>query len=459
MNGSRGSCRHDNESTHFRQMRMYERSLNQILQVLRRIKCLTYGMFLITCTTLILYLVRDVMTVHLISQQASFPVRRRPGFAAAIQMEFHRECTPQQNIIFTKTHKTGSSTITNILLRYGEVHNKTQLLYKYPSSTEYKKLDPERLMTGRPTANIFAQHANFDHGFLTSHIYNTSKTFTILRSPVSQFLSAFSFFEKTALYPAETFEESIKLFFKSHGHDKYLTESWFCKNCGMLVNANSVDMGFDLEGYVMSQDRDQFLSDFLDKASKTWDLVLITEYFDLSLVLLKRRFCLQFEDILYLRSLERIKKETVEEPYTLAKIAEMQKLDIALYEHFNATFWREVEKEEGIFEELAIFQKLNKQVQSFCVQGSRVGYQGTYANVLSPEGRKNFQCIAMNTRCLNFIRLMEARDDTAVPRSDIPRIAEDYTDPDSLNYNQIVHMDRTENVIDLAYKNRFRFNF
>ena len=137
----------------------------------------------------------------------------------------------------------------------------------------------------------------------------------------------------------------------------------------MLVNANSVDMGFDLEGYVKSADRDQFLSDFLEKATRTWDLVLITEYFDLSLVLLKRRFCLQFEDILYLRSLERIKKETVEEPYTLAKIAEMQKLDIALYEHFNATFWREVEKEEGIFEELAIFQKLNKQVQSFCVQG------------------------------------------------------------------------------------------
>ena len=51
---------------------------------------------------------------------SAFPVRRRPGFAAAIQMEFHRECTPQQNIIFTKTHKTGSSTITNILLRLVE---------------------------------------------------------------------------------------------------------------------------------------------------------------------------------------------------------------------------------------------------------------------------------------------------------------------------------------------------
>ena len=47
----------------------------------------------------------------------------------------------------------------------------------------------------------------------------------------------------------------------------------------------------------------------------------------------------------------------------------MQKLDIALYDHFIAKFWQEVEKEEGIYEELAIFQKLNKEVQSFCVEG------------------------------------------------------------------------------------------
>lgn len=225
----------------------------------------------------------------------------------------------------------------------------------------------------------------------------------------------------------------------------------------MLVNANSVDMGFDLENYVKTINKEKYMSDFLEKAGQTWDLVLITEYFDLSLVMLKRRFCLRFEDILYLRSLERIKKERVEEPYTLAKIAEMQRLDIALYDYFNATFWREVEKEEGIFEELAIFQKLNKQVQSFCVQGSKVGYQGTYANVLSPKGRENFQCIAMNTRCLNFIRLLEARDDTAVKEENLEEIALGYTDPDSLNLNQIIHKDRTENVIDLAYKNRFRF--
>ena len=225
-------------------------------------------------------------------------------------------------------------------------------------------------MPGRPKANIFSQHASFNQTFLHQHIHPTFKTFTILRSPVSQFLSAYSFFHKTDLYPAASFEDSIRTFFASHFHDKYLKETWFCRNCANLVNANAVDMGFDLESFTNSPTRVQFMKSFLTEASNTWDLVLITEYFDLSLILLKRRLCLEFEDILYLRSLERIRKEVVEDEEILDKIAEMQSLDMALYEHFNATFWREIEKEEGIFEELAVFQKLNKQVQDYCVKGS-----------------------------------------------------------------------------------------
>ena len=53
----------------------------------------------------------------------------------------------------------------------------------------------------------------------------------------------------------------------------------------------------------------------------------------------------------------------------------------------------------------------------------------------------------------------EARDDTAVNDKDREEIAQDYLDPDSLSLNQMLHMDRTDNVIDLAYKDRFRYWF
>ena len=52
--------------------KIYSRSLNQILQVLRRIRCLTFAMFLVTSTTLILYLIRDVMTVRVVSQTCEY---------------------------------------------------------------------------------------------------------------------------------------------------------------------------------------------------------------------------------------------------------------------------------------------------------------------------------------------------------------------------------------------------
>ena len=52
----------------------------------------------------------------------------------------------------------------------------------------------------------------------------------------------------------------------------------------------------------------------------------------------------------------------------------------------------------------------------------------------------------------------EARDDTAVNDNMRTEIALEFTDPDGLNMQQIKHMDRKENVIDLAYKNKFKLH-
>eukprot|EP00116_Pleurobrachia_bachei_P001920 sb/3462182/ len=449
-------------------IRMYERTLHQILLVLRRIKCLTYCAVLITLTTLILYLVREHIAdcrdlnnqpKHQLSLNKHSNVELgKAGFDATVEAlpvlpasrERRGDMCEKRSIIFTKTHKTGSSTITNILLRYGETAGLDQLLYSYPSSTEYRSLADFKLMEGRLVGDIFSQHAMYNDDFLTAHIRGNPIRFTILRSPVSQFISAYSFFNKTKHYPANTFEESIKDFLRAHS--QYLTKTWFCKNCQNLVNSNAIDMGFKMEGYVKSQKREDYLRDFISAADKKWDLVLITEHFDLSLVLLKRRLCLQTEDILYLKSLERIKRDTVEEPYTLARIGEIQHIDQALYDHFNATFWREVGSEEGIMEELEEFQQLNKAVQSFCVQGSKRGYHGTYENVLAPRARDNFQCLAMNTRCLPFAQHLEARDDKAVTEEQRQELRDQDTDPDSLSYDQLISLPKDSHLLELVYR-------
>lgn len=430
--------------------RMYERSLHQILQVLRRIRCLSYAIVLITCSTLALYLLHDVLRLSP-NVSTSFPMRytSNDGFGATIAIKYVHECTPQSNIAFVKTHKTGSSTISNILLRYGERHNLTHLLYKYRSSTEYNSLKEERLIRNTLTPNIFAQHAQFNPEFLRNHLKDNLRFFTIIREPVSQFLSAFSFFEKTKIYPADTFDDSVTQFLNLH--QTYLTTSRFCKDCNKVANANGVDMGFDIGEYMLADNKDQFVRNFLDRTDSLFEFVLITEYFDLSLVLLKRRFCLTFEDILYLRSLERIKKESVEDS-TKLRIKEFQQVDVAIYDYFNRTFWQQIDQEEGIFEELRQFQSINKAVQRYCIKGSTVGYKDTLENVLTDEARHNFLCLAMNTRCLPFSTLMQARDDEQVTEEQIDELkaTPDDLNQDSLNLEQLKHLNRRSRLISLA---------
>ena len=43
---------------------------------------------------------------------------------------FTRNCTAVKNLVFAKTHKTGSSTLQNIFLRYGWTHNLTFVVPK-----------------------------------------------------------------------------------------------------------------------------------------------------------------------------------------------------------------------------------------------------------------------------------------------------------------------------------------
>ncbi len=56
-----------------------------------------------------------------------------------------RDCLPRTSVAFPKTHKSGGSTLQNILLRFGA--ERTELLFAFPDhggDTVLKKLFPKR---------------------------------------------------------------------------------------------------------------------------------------------------------------------------------------------------------------------------------------------------------------------------------------------------------------------------
>ena len=111
---------------------------------------------------------------------------------------------PQTNIVFLKTHKTGSSTITNILNRFAETHNLTVAL---PMDGFYHFLWPLLFQTDfvqnrLPKPNILSNHARFNARPLMELMPDTTKFITILRHPATQFISLFKFMDLGGLIAA-----------------------------------------------------------------------------------------------------------------------------------------------------------------------------------------------------------------------------------------------------------------
>ena len=101
--------------------------------------------------------------------------------------------------------------------------------------------------------------------------------------------------------------------------------------------------------------------------------MLLTEYFDESLVLLKRLLCWEFDDIVYMA--KGVRKD--DHRFNISddlkeKIRRWNAGDALIYDHFNGTFWKKVSKYGPGFEsDLAEFRQLKQKATDRCVSKDR----------------------------------------------------------------------------------------
>ena len=111
------------------------------------------------------------------------------------------------------------------------------------------------------------------------------------------------------------------------------------------------------------------INNYINFLNSEFDLVMIMDYFDESLVLLKRLLCWQIDDILSIKVNERLEKEKA--TYLSDRIQEnvkrWSKADVLLFNYFNATFWRKVEMEgSGFYEDLSAFRQRKLKIEKMC---------------------------------------------------------------------------------------------
>ena len=277
-------------------------------------------------------------------------------------------CQPIHHIYFLRTHKTGSSTAGTILLSYGVNRNSKIVLDPDLADMHWPaplKLNQFSRLVKSDEAKIFVSHIRFNKGPV-NYVFPKpeAKYITILRHPVSQFKSAWLYYSISRL--AQVPRVTINTFLKSPDAlqeiQKRLTKTEFPERFFHFSNSNLYDMGLEQEN-IQSM---KLVKSYIDKMDREFDLVMITEYFDESLILLKRLLCWEFQDIVYFKL--RSKKKTINfEKEVESNILTWNRADAILFDHFNKTFWRKVRVAGSTFdEELITFRRINQEYQESC---------------------------------------------------------------------------------------------
>lgn len=277
------------------------------------------------------------------------------------------KCTPKVNIMFAKTHKTASSTILNILFRFGEKH---KLKFAFPNGrNDFFYPSPfhcSQVKDYRPgdCFNIVCNHMRFNHHEVAKLLPSDAAYISILRDPVDHFESTFQYYHRTVPLTwhisgknkLATFLNSPQTFYRPGAFNSFY-----------LKNLLSFDFGLDNN---LEADDPRVMSE-IQSLSKRLDLVLLAEYFEESLILLKDMLCWSMEDILYFK-LNARKSSSVSRltPEMRAKVLQWNGADWKLYQHFNATFWDRVEAfgRERMEQELQELRRRNAEMRSICIE-------------------------------------------------------------------------------------------
>lgn len=130
-------------------------------------------------------------------------------------------------------------------------------------------------------------------------------------------------------------------------------------------------MFFDLGLRTTDYHKPEIVRDAIMDIDDKFTLVLIYEYLDESLVMLKRKLCWELDDVIYLKFHYQLHGESTHQNISnniTEQIYRWNKADAMLYQYFNESLWNEIRLEgKEFFEDLREFRIKHKEMESDCL--------------------------------------------------------------------------------------------
>ncbi|XP_037076129.1 galactose-3-O-sulfotransferase 3-like [Pollicipes pollicipes] len=203
-------------------------------------------------------------------------------------------CPKPSAVFFLKLHKCASSSVQNILLRLGE---QQRLQLALPRRGNYFG-HPQRFRANmvhrsagadNATYRLLLHHMRLDPAQVTKVVGPDAVWVTVMRRPVDQFISMFEYYNLQDVWNMSLAE------FAAAPTD-LLPATAFASH--FFPNQMSFDLGYDVAAL---QADDQLQEAMLEDVQRRFHLVMITDLLDESLVLMRYRFCLDWDDVVAFR--------------------------------------------------------------------------------------------------------------------------------------------------------------
>ena len=268
------------------------------------------------------------------------------------------KCQPVHQVLFIKVHKAGSSTVMNIIARFGVSND---LVFALPRKQNYinrlAHVNTSIFLPPPPGRkyDVLCNHAVYNRTVFRPLFPNSTMYLGILREPFHQFISAFRYYGISKRVGGS---QPVQMFL-THP-DKYK----FPKGLNFVRNRMIFDFGLDSKYFL----DDKKIDEHIKMIERDFDLILILEYFTESLVLLRRRFCWTIKDVLS------VPQNTRRRPFYYVYSLQdhnlhknISKADYMLYGHFLEIFWRYIfEYGPDFFQEVIYLRNVIERVQTFC---------------------------------------------------------------------------------------------
>ncbi|XP_033738293.1 galactose-3-O-sulfotransferase 3-like [Pecten maximus] len=314
----------------------------------------------------------------------------------------------RRHIAFLKVHKAASSTAQNIFLRFAQSRDLLVVLplvpkFFYPNvisvSTSVTKQNILPVPEGR-FYEILCCHVIYNRDAFARIMPADTVNIGIVRDPFEHFISTLNYMRPHEVFKINT-SDPVSVFLQNPTNYVKRTSQGFANN------RMAIEFDFPAE---LFETRDKGgIERYLHKLESEFQLVLIVELFDESLVLMRRLLNWEMKDILYvkLNSRRQLFDRINFKPGDVQLYKRWGEIDYALYDFFYRRLQAQIQEQGPTFhEELLYFRRLRQDMQIYCEKKplSNVPYHVTASSWSDAFEITKEDCSYMRKGEIPFIR-------------------------------------------------------